>query len=103
MAALLATFAAVVTSLIAVFCFSGSPPDIYSDHLVAAAARGAISQHDGFNASDKGVDGIMEGEAALPTAPFDASMLMPNAMSDRGLKDDSDPANIAWLMSFPNR
>jgi hypothetical protein len=115
MAALSATFAAVVTAMIAVYCFSSSLPDIYSDRLlVAVATSDVISQAThlrpaGYDTSNKEADGIVEGEAkspsleALPTASFDASMLMPNVMSDRHLEDDGVPANIAWLMSFPNR
>ena len=116
--ALSAAFAAVVTALIAVYCFSNSLPDIYSDQLlVAAATRGVISHTThlrpaGYAVYDERVDATVEDSSsaespsfeALPTTtPNDASVLMPNAMSDRGLEDDGVPPNIAWLMSFPNR
>jgi hypothetical protein len=118
LAALSAALAAVVTALIAVYCFTSNLPDIYTDQLLAATTRGVISHttllrsagaHN--NAYDEGVDETVEDFSpaespsleVLPTAPNEAYVMMPNAMSDRGLEDGGVAPNIAWLMSFPNR
>jgi hypothetical protein len=105
LAALSAALAAVVTALIAVYCFTSSLPDLYTDQMLA---RGVISHttllrsagsHD-VNVSVEDSSQSLEG---LPTAPNDAYIMMPNAMADRNLEDDGVAPNIAWLMSFPNR
>jgi hypothetical protein len=104
LAALSAAFAAVVTALIAVECFSSSLPDIYTDQLLTATTRGVISHTTLLHpAGSHVVNAYDEVDAVLPTAYNEAYVMMPNAKSDRGLKDDGVPANIAWLMSFPNR
>ena len=119
LAALSAALAAVVTALIAVYCFTSNLPDIYTDQLLAATTRGVISHttllrsagSHVVNVYDEGVDGNVEDFSSAETPslellsapPNEAYVMMPDAMSDRGLEDDGIAPNIAWLMSFPNR
>jgi hypothetical protein len=108
LAALSAALAAIVTALIAVYCFTSSLPDIYTDQLLAATTRGVISHttllrspgSHAVNVYDEGVEDSFE---VLPADPNEAYIMMPNAMSDRGIADGGVAPNIAWLMSFPNR
>lgn len=149
LAALFAALAAVVTALIAVEIFSNSLPNIYTDQLLATAARSVISNttllhpaeshvvnvynegvHETVERVDETDDGVDDDETdegveetdeevdeivmdsstaeapsleVLPRNPNEAYIVMPNAMSDRGLQDNGTAPNIAWLMSFPNR
>jgi hypothetical protein len=112
LAALSAALAAVVTALIAVYCFTSSLPDMYTDQLFAATTRGVISHTTLLRSAGSHVLNLSEEDSSsaetvsvevLHTAPNEAYVMMPNAMADRNLEDDGVAPNIAWLMSFPNR
>jgi hypothetical protein len=105
LAALSAALAAVVTALIAVYCFTSSLPDMYTDHLLAATTRGVISHTTLLRSAGYAINLSVEDSSVevLHAAPNEAYVMMPNAMADRNLDDDGVAPNIAWLMSFPNR
>jgi hypothetical protein len=111
LAALSAAFAAVVTALIAVYCFSSSLPEYYSDGAIAHTTLLRTAGSHVYNVYGERVDGTVEDyESAetvsfegLPTDPTEAYVLKPSALADRALDDGEVPPNIAWLMSFPNR
>jgi hypothetical protein len=107
LAALSTALAAVITALIAVYCFTSSLPDIYTDQLLAATTLLRSAGPQVVNVYNETVEDSSSTETpsleALPTPPNEAYVMMPSAMSDRGLEDNGVAPNIAWLMSFPNR
>jgi hypothetical protein len=107
LAALSTALAAVITALIAVYCFTSSLPDIYTDQLLAATTLLRSAGPHVVNVYNETVEDSSSTETpsleALPTPQNEAYVMMPSAMSDRGLEDNGVAPNIAWLMSFPNR
>jgi hypothetical protein len=107
LAALSTALAAVITALIAVYCFTSSLPDIYTDQLLAATTLLRSAGPHVVNVYNETVEDSSSTETpsleSLPTPPNEAYVMMPSAMSDRGLEDNGVAPNIAWLMSFPNR
>jgi hypothetical protein len=109
LAALSAALAAVVTALIAVYCFTSFLPDIYTDQLLTRSviSHTTLLRSAGSHVVNVSVEDSSSAETpsleVLSTPPNEPYVMMPNAMADRNLVDDGVAPNIAWLMSFPNR
>jgi len=107
--AMCASFAAVLTALIAVYCFSNSLFEMYSDQMVASTMSSVVQRTTRL----RPVMQMSEGKDAVSVAvsseePLilahtnDASIMLPSMVLP-AKQDDGIRPNLAWLMSFPNR
>jgi len=116
MVAASASLAAVLTALCAVYSFSNSLMDVYSDHMVASTTRSVISR------TRFGPMGHMQPESGLlrrnpsqltskigvedhldADEPHELGQLASATVSAKRPVDETIRPHVAWLMSFPNR